>query len=379
MTRSGALDEAPGDGRAAEGRARAVGAFFREMLFSIGPAGRDHHPAARVALGLFLPLLLLVLTGRLDLAIFANFSAFTGIYGRNEPHRMRVVTQARAGLLMFGVLMAATLLARQSPGGVLDPWVSVAVTTGVAWACSVIAGLWHLRPAGSLFYIFAFAAVASVPHQPPLWEVALTSILTIALCLGIGLLSRVRPSHRTPLNWKELRRVWRIRVAPAEQRMVWIESVGYIVAPAIAGCVATAVGQALGFGHNYWAMVASVVPLVGHSTRHRVTRGLQRVFGTVVGLAVLGAIVALRPEVWQMVVLIALCQFGVELLITRQYFLAQVLVTPLALLSTLLVAPVEPGALFHDRLIDTVIGSAVGLLVVIAPAVFRRAVASRRA
>lgn len=379
MTRSGALDEAAGERRGPGGAAQAVGAFFREMLFSIGPAGRDHLPAARVALGLFLPLAILTLTGRLDLAIFANFSAFTGIYGRNEPHWIRVVTQARAGLLMFSVLLAATLVARLSPGGAVDPWLSVGATTVVAWACSVIAGLWHLRPAGSLFYIFAFAAVASVPHQPPLWEALLTSVLTIALCVGIGLLSRVRASHRTPLGSRELVRSWRIRVAPAERRMVWIESVGYIVAPAIAGCVATAVGQALGFGHNYWAMVASVVPLVGHSTRHRVTRGLQRVFGTVVGLAVLGAIVALRPEVWQMVVFIALCQFGVELLITRQYFLAQVLVTPLALLSTLLVAPVEPGALFHDRLIDTVIGSAVGLLVVIAPAVFRRVAASRRA
>ncbi|MFJ3957211.1 FUSC family protein [Arthrobacter sp. NPDC090010] len=349
------------------------------MLFSIGPAQGDHHPAARVALGLFLPLLILTVMGRLDLAIFANFSAFTGIYGRNEPHRMRLVTQARAGLLMFAVLLAATLLARLSPGGVLDPWMSVAATTVVAWACSVIAGLKHLRPAGSLFYIFAFAAVASVPHQPPLWEAVLTSLLTIALCLGIGLLSRVRASHRTPLSWKELARVRRIRVAPAERRMVWIESVGYIVAPAIAGSAATVVGQSMGFGHNYWAMVAAVVPLVGQTTRHRVTRGLQRVFGTVVGLAVLGAIVALRPEPWVMVILIALCQFGAELLITRQYFLAQVCVTPLALLSTLLVAPVAPGALLHDRFIDTVIGAAVGLLVVLAPAAFRRLAGASRA
>ncbi|MDP5226780.1 FUSC family protein [Arthrobacter sp. YJM1] len=341
-------------------------------MFSIGPARRDHLPAARVALGLFLPLLILTLTGRLDLAIFANFSAFTGIYGRNEPHRMRLVTQARAGLLMFAVLLAATLVARLSPGGALDPWMSVAATSVVAWACSIIAGLWHLRPAGSLFYIFAFAAVASVPHQPPLWEAMLTSVLVIALCLGIGVLSRVRASHRTPLSWKELARVRRIRVAPAERRMVWVESIGYLVAPALAGWAATSVGQAMGFGHNYWAMVAAVVPLVGHSTRHRVTRGLQRVLGTVVGLGLLWVIVAVRPEAWVMVILIAICQFGAELLIARQYFLAQVCVTPLALLSSLLMARVEPATLLHDRFIDTVIGAAVGLLVVLAPAVFRR-------
>uniref|UniRef100_UPI0039EFB0D8 FUSC family protein n=1 Tax=Sinomonas sp. G460-2 TaxID=3393464 RepID=UPI0039EFB0D8 len=128
---------------------------------------------------------------------------------------------------------------------------------------------------------------------------------------------------------------------------------------------ATAVGQALGFGHNYWAMVAAVVPLVGHSTRHRVNRGLQRVLGTVVGLVLLAGIVGLRPAPWVMVVIIAACQFGAEMLIARQYFLAQVCVTPLALLSTLLVAHTDPAALVHDRFIDTAIGAVVGVLVVI--------------
>jgi hypothetical protein len=350
-----------------------AGRFLHELLFSIGPAKNDHHAALRAAAGLFIPLLTLTVTNRLDLAIFANFAAFTGIYARNEPHRIRVVAQTRAGLLMIGVILAATLAARLSPGGALGPWAIVVGTTLVAWGCSVIVGYWRLRPSGSLFHIFAFAAIASLPHQPPLADAALTTVATFLLCLVIGLISRVHPARRTPLGWEDVRAARRVRLGPAERRVLWLESIGYLVASAAAGAAATAVGQALSFGHNYWAIVAAVVPLVGHSTRHRVNRGLQRVLGTVVGLAVLAVIAALQPTPWIMVVLIGLCQFIVEMLIARQYFLAQVFVAPLALLSTLLVAHADPGALLHDRFIDTAIGSAVGMLVILGPLVYSRA------
>ena len=64
---------------------------------------------------------------------------------------------------------------------------------------------------------------------------------------------------------------------------------------------------------------------------------------------------------------IAVCQFGAELFIARQYLLAQIFVTPLALISTLLVAPAAPGILLRDRIVETVIGAAVGIAVVLAP------------
>jgi uncharacterized membrane protein YccC len=52
--------------------------------------------------------------------------------------------------------------------------------------------------------------------------------------------------------------------------------------------------------------------------------------------------------------------------------LAQVFVTPLALSSTLLVSPAAPGILLRDRIVETVIGAAVGIAVVLAPAVWSR-------
>ena len=166
--------------------------------------------------------------------------------------------------------------------------------------------------------------------------------------------------------------LWKPRRTPAEKRTAWLEGFGYLVAAGLAGTLATWAGSSLGFGHNYWAMVAAVVPLVGHTTRHRVRRGIQRIIGTVLGLLVLAAILLVGLQPWQTVLVMALCQFGAEMFILRQYLLAQVFVTPLALISTLLVVPASPAFLLRDRIVETVIGAAVGIAVVLAPAVWRR-------
>lgn len=340
-------------------------------MFSIAPGNKDHHPALRCAVGVFLPLITLVLLGRLDLAIFASFGAFTGIYGRGEPHGTRFVLQLRAGLLMLLVIFLAALAARLGVAWGLDAmaatWFLVLATTVVAGGCSLVISLLRLRPGGSLFHIFAFAAIASIPNQPPLGEGMLVAVLSTALSLLIGFSSRILPSHRTP--WV---RPPPIRRAPGERRAAWLEGLGYLVAAGVAGSLATLAGQWLGFGHNYWAMVAAVVPLVGHTTRHRISRGVQRIIGTVLGLAVLAAILLLGLEPWQTVLVMALCQFGAEMFIIRQYLLAQVFITPLALISTLLVIPDSPSILLRDRIIETVIGAAVGVGVVLAPAAWRR-------
>lgn len=340
-------------------------------LFTLAPGNKDHHPAIRCAVGVFVPLFTLVLLGRLDLAIFATFGAFTGIYGRGEPHGARFILQLRAGLLMLLIIFFAAISARLGPllnlDAVTTSWLLVLATTVVAGACSVAVSWQRLRPSGSLFHIFAFAAIASIPNQPPLWQGMLVAALTTLLCLLIGFSARVLRSHRTP--WI---RPQPIRRTAEERRAAWLEGLGYLVAAGIAGSLATVAGQALGFGHAYWAMVAAVVPLVGHTTTHRVRRGLQRIIGTMLGLGVLALILLLSLAPWQTVLVIALCQFGAELFIARQYVLAQVFVTPLALISTLLVVPTSPGILLRDRIVETVIGASVGVAVVLAPLLWRR-------
>ncbi|WP_226760178.1 FUSC family protein [Arthrobacter sp. SO3] len=340
-------------------------------LFTMAPGNKDHQVATRCAIGVFVPLITLVLLDRLDLAVFASFGAFTGIYGRNQPHATRFFLQVRAGSLMLLVMLLAALTARAGVAFAVPAadmvWLQVFATTVVAGGCSLIVAWWRLRPAGSLFHIFAFAAIASIPNQPPLWQGMLVAGLTVAFSLLIGMSSRAVRSRRTPWVWPHS-----VPLTRAEERAALLESIGYIVAAGLAGTLATLAGERLGFGHNYWAMVAAVVPLVGHSTRHRVRRGVQRIVGTAIGLVLLAGILLLQPAPWQTVLVIAACQFGAEMFIARQYVLAQIFVTPLALISTLLVVPASPGILLRDRILETLIGAAVGIAVVLAPTVWRR-------
>jgi uncharacterized membrane protein YccC len=60
-----------------------------------------------------------------------------------------------------------------------------------------------------------------------------------------------------------------------------------------------------------------------------------------------------------------LLQFMAEMLVARNYSLALLFVTPLALLMSQLAHPVEPAGLLAARAGETVIGALIGLTVVV--------------
>ncbi|MCU1348680.1 MAG: hypothetical protein JWO56_1710, partial [Acidobacteria bacterium] len=65
----------------------------------------------RAALAVAVPLFVLFAAGRLDLTAYATFGAFTALYGRNEPYRVRVRTLTVAALALLVSITAGTLLA----------------------------------------------------------------------------------------------------------------------------------------------------------------------------------------------------------------------------------------------------------------------------
>ncbi|MBG6226290.1 hypothetical protein IWX63_002880 [Arthrobacter sp. CAN_A2] len=325
--------------------------LLRDLVY-VAPSSRDHHPALRCAIGVTVPLLTVLLLGRLDLAVFATFGAFAGVYGRNEPHRRRLATQLRGGGLMLGVILAAALTGRADVG----PWDLVLLTSAVAGIGTFLAGLFRLRPGGSLFHIFAFAAIASVPGQPPLWEGMSTAAATVGFTALLGQAGNLWPRYRTPWERAAVHR-------PTTQHLAALgrEAGLYVAAAALAGSLATA----LGIGHTYWAMVAATVPLVGQSARARVTRGLQRILGTFAGLVLAALVLLPGLAAWQLVFVIAVAQFAAEMFVLRQYALAQAFVTPLALVSAELAHPTAPAGLIADRALETSIGASVGIALVL--------------
>ncbi|MFE5916757.1 FUSC family protein [Streptomyces sp. NPDC056468] len=123
---------------------------------------------------------------------------------------------------------------------------------------------------------------------------------------------------------------------------------------------------ALGIGRPYWALVTAAC-LYQANLSLTCGRGVQRVIGNLLGVLLFAALVPLAHtgEIALVVCCLAL-NFGAEALISRNYWLGSVCVTPMALLITEFAGFQEPGRLITERVVDTLVGALVGLVAAVA-------------
>lgn len=325
-------------------------------FFRVGPRQHDHLPALRVALGVAIPLVLLLWAGRIDLTIYAVFGSFTGIFGRGEAHWLRVQHQVQAGGLILAGTAVGLLTALYSSTAQHDdgPWAVVVGSILVAGAGSVASDRLGIRPAGPFFPLFAFAACASIPSSAPLTQSLGVAVLAFLLSLIIGASGWIRPRHRG--TWPGRR-----RVTPPDRRTVAVNASRFALAAGVAGSVAVLTG----LGHNYWAILSAVVPLAAATRSMRLERAGWRVTGTLAGVGITALIVAAGPVSWQLVLIVIVLQFGAEMFVVRHYGLAMLFITPLALLMTQLAHPITLETLLAERVLETGIGAVVGVVIVL--------------
>jgi uncharacterized membrane protein YccC len=177
-------------------------------------------------------------------------------------------------------------------------------------------------------------------------------------------LRRDEPDTRVVLQALPLGRpsgleVLRNAVQPTSRSLLVIARV--IVAAAISG----ALGLALGLTHSYWAIAASVLVLSqGFDQRRTVQRGLERTAGTVVGVALVAAIITAGPSEPVLIALISVAVFCGQLMVQRNYVSAAIFITCSALLmSGVGLAPADAWALLVARGVDTALGCAVAIAV----------------
>lgn len=164
---------------------------------------------------------------------------------------------------------------------------------------------------------------------------------------------------RPPFGHHDLRRSLSESMRPWSPALMATARVG--IAAAIAGTL----GITLGLERAYWAMAAAVLVLYqGLDWVRSVQRGIERMIGTLVGLLLAGVILAIDPHGLWLVATLMLLQFAIEMLVMRNYALAVVFITAIALTIASGAEPVsDPGLLLFARGIDTVIGCVAGLLV----------------
>ncbi|MFJ4693250.1 FUSC family protein [Streptomyces sp. NPDC088766] len=123
---------------------------------------------------------------------------------------------------------------------------------------------------------------------------------------------------------------------------------------------------ALGVGRPYWALVTAA-SLYQANVTLTWSRGVQRVVGNLVGVLAFAAIVPLAHLHQAALVLTCLAlNFGAEALISRNYWLGSVCVTPMALLITEFARYEDAGTLIAERVVDTLVGALVGFVAAVA-------------
>ncbi|WPP28454.1 FUSC family protein [Streptomyces sp. CL7] len=133
------------------------------------------------------------------------------------------------------------------------------------------------------------------------------------------------------------------------------------------GCaLAGYVSLALGADRPYWALVTAASLYQANLTLTW-SRAVQRVVGNLVGVLLFAAVTPIaRLGPLALVLCILACNFGAEALISRNYWLGSVCVTPLALLVTELPGYQPTGELVTDRVVDTLVGALVGFAAALA-------------
>ncbi|MFI8633081.1 FUSC family protein [Microbacterium sp. NPDC077663] len=324
----------------------------------VAPYDRDHTVAIRAAISVGVPLLVLWSIGRLDLSIYASFGAFAALYGRTDAIGDRVRMQVAAGAVMVTAMLIGTAVSASG----LPALGAIAVVAAVASAATLLAYATQWHPPSALFVVFSAGATASIPADTSRFgDVLIVGLAAVVFSVLVTLASETVSQRGLPSLPRTKNR---LSVGTVATEMA--------VTVAVATLLAGAAGYLLLDSHWYWAMVGAVAAVSGPHVKARVIRGLQRLIGTVIGVLVAAGILSLGLPPLAVILTAVALQAGAELFVGRNYAIAMIFITPLALLMVQLAAPTTVTVLLTDRLAETLIGIVVGTVVALASALVRR-------
>ena len=320
--------------------------------------------AAGLAIGV--PVAALTLLGYPTYGLIASTGGFTALYLSNRTRR------ERAALLPFialGIIAASAI-------GVAVAW-SIVLSLAALLVLTVVGSIILLGfgagPPGGLF--FMLVAGASIRLTAPVkldgvglngWLVIELVALGAAIAYVIILVPLLLPSVRErDFEAHRTRERFRFDLS-GDTRVI-------VIRLAIASTIAVLVSSPLGVHRTYWVLL-TVIAILQNGRRLRLTalRGIHRVLGTLVGLGLFALVILWGPKGLLLALLLAVLQFVVELVVIRNYGLALIFITPLALTIASQGDPGDVGTVVATRVFDTLLGAAIAMVVLLGALALRR-------
>lgn len=302
---------------------------------------------AQAALSVLAATLLIGATPWSHLIGFPALGALASLFGRYAPVRRRTtIVAACAALLTGGVLLSS--LGSWAGASPAEQLLLLALIAGSA---TLAIAHWRLGMPGAIIITFASAGALGPVAS---WHAAAGQALATAAGGAVA--------------WVVCRMTDRLRSAelegltlPAPPHRPFGHEV--IAAGRIAAgtAVAALIAQTAGWPHPSWAAIGAMAVLQGSHLHVTMSRALQRMAGTLIGVFIAWAVLTQAPPLWGLIAAVVLFQFITEVVIGYNYALGQITVTPMALIMTYLAAPATAVNLPVERVLETIVGVALGL------------------
>lgn len=322
---------------------------LRESLALASPASLSTAVVAglQAALALFFAVLTAHLSPWPELVGFPAVGALSALFGRHlSPKHRRQAVFLSGGMLVLGVLIPSTVSMVGASASQMI--LLLALLAGVA---TLAVSRWQLGAPGAVIFVFAVGAALTTPDS---WTgvfertvgTAWGALLAWCVCaITARMHTRVTasplPSGPRPALRGQLVAAGRIMIGAA---------------------VAAFAAHLAGWNYPAWAAIGAAAVMQGTHLHITMNRALQRMAGTMLGACIVWAILAQNPGFWVVLLAIVAFQFVTEVTMGFNYALGQITVTPMALLMTHLASPVIHVDMPVERVLDTIVGAALGIV-----------------
>lgn len=298
------------------------------------------------ALSMGLPAFLGVWLDQFAASVIASMGGLVILYTQPAPTARRLLILV---VCSFGFVASFALGTLTS----FNPYLSAATLALTVFLVTGLCRFYRLPPPGSFFFILVACMSRTLPFDLTL--VAERSGILLFGCMGACLLAliyslaqvmvaRTRSTARHPVE---------------DHRIAAIMLESAVIAFFVGGGYLAAL--LLPLDNPYWVPISTAAIMQGATFRAVWERQVHRIVGTFIGLGVAWGIFSLSPDPWLLATLITLLSFLIEALVTRNYGLAVIFITPLTLIfAESAIATAAPDRLLLARLIDIVLGSCIG-------------------